>query len=47
MKDDLTEIVEEIVDDMDPIRIDRVCDLHELRLEDLIAKIADELKARL
>lgn len=44
---DIEDLVDEIVDDMDPLRIDRVLEQTELTLRELMARVENELKARL
>lgn len=47
IEDDREEVVDEIVDDMDPVRIDREADRLDLTVDELIARVVTELKARL
>jgi hypothetical protein len=44
---DIEDLVDEIVDDMDPLRIDRVLEQTELTLRELMTRVENELKARL
>jgi division protein CdvB (Snf7/Vps24/ESCRT-III family) len=47
MQDDIIEVVDEIVDDINPNRVDRVLEQLDLTLDDLMTRVTNELKARL
>lgn len=47
LNDDIIEVVDEIVDDIDPSRVDRLAGRLELTHDELIERIVNELKARL
>src|SRR5215472_11931949 len=44
--DDITEIVDEIVDDMDPVRVDREAERLDLGVDELLGLVVAEVKAR-
>lgn len=46
-EEDISEVVDEFVDTLDPLRLDREAERLEITRDDLIARVVNETKARL